>query len=218
MTTTNTPETYGCPRGHLIRPTDAAGIATDLGPARTWCETCGAALIAPAGICNARNGADRCILAPEHDGPHANLARGTWPADPYDRAIQYARERGARDGANAAGWYIQDTIGGRARDPRNAARAILAGIENGDAAILDGFPTADLSGEWADTLTGLDLVTAAAEHAGLSSETEDEAAFEAFHAFYESAFVDICDAYAVVFDEASTDAIETAARDMLTED
>jgi hypothetical protein len=88
----------------------------------------------------------------------------------YDAALAYAAARGAGDGANAAGWYVQDTIGGRVSgDPTKAARYILRGIDDGDSAVTDGFPFADLSGQWADSLTGPQLVNDAWASAGVNS-------------------------------------------------
>src|SRR5690349_11916464 len=110
----------------------------------------------------------------------------------YDRAIAYAQERGREDGENAAAWYVQDVLTNRVRDTAITARMVLRGIENGDPAVLDTFPVADLSGEWADTLTGpqlvadavLDAVVDIAQDAGESDDW----------------FSDICDAYETAFD------------------
>lgn len=70
------------------------------------------------------------------------------------------QEAGCRDGRNAAAWWIQDTIGGRANgDVHARALQILTGINDGDPAILDTMPTPpahDLAGDshwWADLHT-----------------------------------------------------------------
>jgi hypothetical protein len=129
--------------------------------------------------------------------------------DPYGVAIAYARDLGTERGRNAAGWYVQDTIGGRVTgDPRKAAEYILRGIDDGDSAVTDGFPYADLSGEWAGTLTGPQLVDDAMATAfptveGYDQEREDDW------------FADICDAYETAFNQAAQDAIASAARDIL---
>ncbi|GGJ89919.1 hypothetical protein GCM10010123_19680 [Pilimelia anulata] len=51
------------------------------------------------------------------------------------------------DADNTAAWWQQDAIGGRtAGDTSAAARRVLAGIDNGDPAVLDTLPTAADSG------------------------------------------------------------------------
>lgn len=125
--------------------------------------------------------------------------------DKYAKAIEYAKANGAADGAGAAGWYVQDTIGGRVSgDPAKAARYLLRGIENGDSAITDGFPFADLSGEWADSLTGPELVVAAL---GADDETPE----------YSDWFSDICDAYEIAYSDAVANEIERSARYILAD-
>lgn len=116
----------------------------------------------------------------------------------YDRAIEYARETGRQAGKAAASWFdIPDA---------RTARAILAGIEDGDPAILDTLPYADLSGEWADSLTGPQLVEDALSDAGLPPTGGDAP---------DGLFADICDAYEQAFQEAAEDAITAAARAIL---
>jgi hypothetical protein len=108
----------------------------------------------------------------------------------------YAYELGREHGTNAASWVdIAD---------ESSARRILAGLEDVGSEVLDALPCADLSGQWADSLTGTALVLDA-----MPSETfsDDERA---------DAFSDICDAYELGFSDASTEAIETRARRMLT--
>ena len=78
----------------------------------------------------------------------------------YDRAIAYARERGAQDGHAAASWtYYGNT-------PRDWYARTLRGIEDGDPAVLDALPAPDLSGQYADTTTGPSLTLDALEAAG----------------------------------------------------
>jgi len=126
----------------------------------------------------------------------------------YDAALTYATERGRQDGTNAAGWYTMDTIGGRvsrAEDAQRGARAIIAGIEDGDPAVLDTFPAPDLSGERADSLTSSDLTRDAWAAAGIAPEDQDG---------YEDA-TDICDAYETAFSDAVENEIARAAREVL---
>lgn len=125
----------------------------------------------------------------------------------YDAAIDYARKLGAEHGRNAAGWWLQDELSPAVRPisrPVGRARRILAGIEDGDPAILDTFPAPDLSGEWADTLTGPELFEGALRAAG------DDTLRAGM-----TVYGDVCDAYESAFSDAVTDAIETAARAVL---
>ncbi|MEU7769826.1 DUF4314 domain-containing protein [Micromonospora taraxaci] len=56
-------------------------------------------------------------------------------------ALQRMRAAGTEAGRTAAEWWAQDTIGARAGgDTRLAARRILAGVEDGDPAVLDALP------------------------------------------------------------------------------
>jgi hypothetical protein len=133
--------------------------------------------------------------------------------DPYDAAIRYATDLGAYHGRSAAGWYIQDTIGGRVSgDPVKAAEYILRGIEDGDSAVTDGFPFADLSGEWADSLTGPSLVIESLNAAGVAHGEPDTTDLGDPMLAWDD---DICGAYETAFDQAAESAIETAARDIL---
>ena len=67
---------------------------------------------------------------------------------------QVARDAGREAGQNAAAWWEQDAIGGRAgRDWRDVAKRTLEGIQDGDPAVLDSLPWPNLSGEWADDPT-----------------------------------------------------------------
>ena len=143
--------------------------------------------------------------------------------DSYDAALAYATERGRQDGTNAAGWYVQDTLGGSAYGPAGlAARNVLAGIEDGDPAVLDTFPSPDLSGQWADSLTGPQLVEDAWWRAGIGageSHTERYADYldklDAMRATDSDAFTDLCDAYETAYTDAVSDEIARAAREVL---
>ena len=115
-----------------------------------------------------------------------------------DAAIAYATELGAEHGRDAASWFFD----GNTTDA--TYRAVLRGIEDGDPAMLDTIPSADLSGQWADTLSGPELFKDACAEAGL----EDEDA-------YDGLFSDVCDAYERAFDDAAVEAIEVTARRMV---
>jgi hypothetical protein len=139
--------------------------------------------------------------------------------DPYDAAVEYARKRGQDDGTNAAGWYVQDAFGGRVTHGADeSARRILKGIEDGDSAVSDGFPYADLSALWADSLTGRQLMDDARYAAGLRHEDRHDLYAEPFRGsceactFASDAFSDICDAYVMAFSDAVQDEIARAAR------
>jgi hypothetical protein len=77
---------------------------------------------------------------------------------------------GEKAGRNAAEWFCQDAIGGRAKDDGGeSARTILEQIEDGDPAFWDNIKLPNLSGEWADSETPATL----AESLGIDDETED---------------------------------------------
>ncbi len=64
--------------------------------------------------------------------------------DGWERVLEVLRAAGAAAGRSAAEWWAQDVLGGRAPgDVRRRAREILAGVDNGDPAVLDGLPVAD---------------------------------------------------------------------------
>ncbi|WP_435204959.1 DUF4314 domain-containing protein [Micromonospora sp. bgisy143] len=67
-------------------------------------------------------------------------------------ALQRMHAAGTEAGRTAAEWWAQDTIGARAGgDTRRAARRILAGIDDGDPAVLDAPPHFTSAGESVDT-------------------------------------------------------------------
>lgn len=121
----------------------------------------------------------------------------------YDAAIKYAADLGSEHGRNAASWYVQDVT---RDDPARVAGKLLRGIEDGDPAVLDGFSFADLSGEWADSLTGPQLVSDAWASAGHDPAVNVDIA---------EGYSDICDAYETAFSSAVEDAIASAARAIL---
>ncbi|GAA5200676.1 hypothetical protein GCM10023322_79030 [Rugosimonospora acidiphila] len=72
-----------------------------------------------------------------HDTPDRRRRAG------WEQLLQAARDDGAAAGRALAEWWAQDTIGGRATgDVKTVARRILAGLDDGDPAILDALPPA----------------------------------------------------------------------------
>jgi len=95
-------------------------------------------------------------------GPPAPSEAGT-AAGSWRQALESLYAAGERAGTDAADWWAQDTVGGRAtRDVAATARMILTGIDDGDPAVLDALPACDLSGRWPDTPTGVQLYADAA--------------------------------------------------------
>ncbi|WP_328372737.1 DUF4314 domain-containing protein [Micromonospora zamorensis] len=67
-------------------------------------------------------------------------------------ALQRMRAAGTEAGRTAAEWWAQDAIGARASgDTRLAARRVLAGIADGDPAVLDALPRFTSAAEAVDT-------------------------------------------------------------------
>ncbi|MEH0931419.1 DUF4314 domain-containing protein [Micromonospora sp. CPCC 205558] len=67
-------------------------------------------------------------------------------------ALQRMRAAGIEAGHTAAEWWAQDTIGARASgDTRLTARRVLAGIDEGDPAVLDAIPRYTSAGGSVDT-------------------------------------------------------------------
>ncbi|MGH3737569.1 MAG: hypothetical protein ACRDT6_18465 [Micromonosporaceae bacterium] len=70
--------------------------------------------------------------------------RSREPRD-WPRTLTAARTAGRGAARDAAGWWAQDTIGGRASgDVAAVARRVLTGIDDGDPAILDALPACPL--------------------------------------------------------------------------
>lgn len=62
----------------------------------------------------------------------------------WERVLDALRAAGAAAGRDAARWWAQHAVGGRARgDVTSAARQVLAGVDDVDPPVLDGLPTAD---------------------------------------------------------------------------
>lgn len=66
-----------------------------------------------------------------------------WDANLWASKLEEARAMGADHGKSAASWYFDGNT------TAETYTAVLKGIEDGDPAILDTFPSAPLSGEWA---------------------------------------------------------------------
>jgi hypothetical protein len=105
-----------------------------------------------------------------------------------ETATTEAARLGADAGKAAASWY---EIGA------DNAAAILRGIEDGDPAVLDTFPSAPISGEWAGDPLPRDIILEVGADVGqLTPEDED----------------DILRAYEDAYYEAAADEIERRAR------
>ncbi len=105
---------------------------------------------------------------PDRDQPTPDRAAARPVTDHDAAAWQYTlavlRQAGQDAGVGAADWWAQDTVGGRATgDTATTAGALLAGIDDGDPAILDALPACDLSGE-GDAPTEADAYAEAAPH------------------------------------------------------
>lgn len=147
------------------------------------------------------------------------VARAFVAAAGHARAIAYAADRGRRDGTGAGEWFAQDAFGGRVtRGAAESAERILAGIADGDPAVTDGLPFADLSGETAGTLTGPALVDDARYAGGLQHSDRHDLYAETFREtcdacrFTADAFTDVCDAYESAYATAAAETVERLAR------
>jgi hypothetical protein len=115
-------------------------------------------------------------------------------ASRWAAALVQMRAAGADAGRAAAEWWGQDTVGGRASgDVKATARRILAGIDDGDPAVLDTLPSFDPSGQPADDTTGWELFAATtgdpAGWFGLSIQQRDEM-LEAYRDAFDTAAAD----------------------------
>ncbi len=101
-----------------------------------------------------------------HTTPDRDRPTGDAATEPRSSAAHHAhdatwrhvldalRRAGEHAGRNTADWWAQDTVGGRATgDTAATARAVLAGIDDGDPAVLDALPVCEVSGPCADTHT-----------------------------------------------------------------
>lgn len=121
--------------------------------------------------------------------------------DTYEMAIEYARTEGTRAGTAAASWVFDGNT------PEEAYTAVLRGLDDGDPAVYDTLPYPDLSGEWADSLTGPQLVDDALSAAGVT--VDDETGNPSRERM--DWFTDICDAYETAFNDAVEDEVRRVA-------
>ena len=120
--------------------------------------------------------------------------------DKYDLAIDYAAKLGTEHGKAAASWSYDGNT------PRTWYESTLRMIEDGDPELYDRIPAPDLSGQWADRMTGPELYSDALEESDIE---EDDDTFDAL-------FTEICDAYEAAFSQAIVDEIERACRYQLS--
>lgn len=104
------------------------------------------------------------------------------------------KDRGARDGQNAAEWFFNSPFS------VGAAKAMLAGLEDGDPLYMDGLPHPSLGGEWADTPTWEDVI-------------QDELDVE----YDEGHHAHLLEAYEMGFSEAAEAYISTRLRSIILE-
>lgn len=81
----------------------------------------------------------------------------------FDR-VEYARNIGRDHGRNAASWFFDGNT------DRATFEAFQRGLEEGDPAIEDQLPAADLSGQYADGYTVRDLLA----DCGVDIDADDE--------------------------------------------
>src|SRR5215470_12893589 len=95
---------------------------------------------------------------PNHPDPPPHPRGPGRDNETWRRVLDALHEAGARAGRDAADWWEQDTLGGRASGDTTArAAAILAGLDDIDPAIVDTLPACDVTGQWADQPGDADL-------------------------------------------------------------
>jgi len=111
-----------------------------------------------------------CLDAGDRIQPLTDATPGTQQpsgdTDGWAATLARLAAAGAEAGRGVAEWWAQDTIGGRATgDVRATARRVLAGIDDGDPAVLDGLPTFTPPVRWHDGRDTAELrYTEAAHH------------------------------------------------------
>jgi hypothetical protein len=107
--------------------------------------------------------------------PHQSHAPDT--PDPAWQAVLAAMTAAGRAAAaNAAAWWQQDAVGGRASGDTGAlARAVLAGIADGDPLVLDALPAAALGEHGAEQAYAEDAGPAAPDWRALDAALRAEA-------------------------------------------
>lgn len=118
----------------------------------------------------------------------------------FSSLLAEASKLGREAGTNAAAWWEQDAIGGRATSPedREHAALTLQGIEDGDPMVMDSLPYPNLSGEWAGDPTPRTLMA----ELGCEDVTPEEES-------------DLCDAWSEAASEASIGEVERMCREFL---
>ncbi|XVV10908.1 hypothetical protein ACQP2X_39635 [Actinoplanes sp. CA-131856] len=142
----------------------------------------------------------------------ADTARPTPTVDParepadvearWQATLQRLRDAAAEAGRHAAGWWEQDAIGGRATgDVRATAARVLAGIDDGDPAVLDLLPRLNDPGRREDDLSAAERYTAATGPADTTWAVLDEPRRD-----------EATDAYRDAFDTTALDRITALCR------
>lgn len=127
----------------------------------------------------------------------------------YRALLDDARSLGEQHGRNAASWWEQDAIGGRASgDTRAVARRVLRGINDGDPEILDSLPCPNLSGEWADGMTPAELF------AYLDIEVPDDHESDPFNQWSD----EICSEYETGASQGAQDEVARLCKSHLTDE
>lgn len=121
-----------------------------------------------------------------------------------------AKALGTERGTNAANFAEQYITGGRtsAAAAELSATLILKALDEGDPEVIDGFPTCDLSGQFADSPTVRDIADEILADLELEAVDDDDRAViedEVFHA------------YSDAFNAAVSETIEGYCRSHLAE-
>lgn len=123
-------------------------------------------------------------------------------ADRRQQLLTALRDAGTDAGRAAAEWWAQDTIGGRATgDVKVTARQVLAGIDDGDPAVLDTLPRPDRRGPHTDQ------VGAAERYPDVAGD--DDPAWAALTAAQRQAAIDV---YGDAFDTAAIEHVTELCR------
>ncbi len=78
------------------------------------------------------------------EGDRARRIPAPRTGENWQQVLDALRAAGEAAGRDAAAWWAQHVLGGRARgDVTAVARKVLAGVDEVDPAVLDGLPTAD---------------------------------------------------------------------------
>lgn len=107
-----------------------------------------------------------------------------------------AKVEGHQRGQDAASWFFDGNTS------RETYAEILKGIQDGDPAVLDRLPSADLSGEWADSPTPQTLYDVLSMNEAETERFGDE----------------VCSAFEQAYGSAVQDVLEREAMSMLEQD